>query len=166
MSKSTRHKLIFSIFLSFIFIAPEVKANFLEKVINTAPKIIQKRINKAIEKEHKTKEDRCISSESCSHLTPPDKVILEKEPDLLAISNIDKKQVTLNKGSEVGLKVGMLLNINRIVRQVKEPETGKTLKIVTEKVGKIQITRVAKKYSVGEIITGNSLIIGDIVQLE
>jgi hypothetical protein len=166
MPKNTSHKLIFLVFLSLIFITPKVKANFLEKVINTAPGIIQKKINKIIEKEDKRKEDRCISSESCSKITPPNETILEKETDLLAISNIDKKQVTLNKGSEVGLKVGMLLNINRIVRQVKEPETGKTLKIVTEKVGKIRITHVTKKSSVGEIITGNSLIIGDIVQLE
>jgi hypothetical protein len=171
MSKNNRYKLIFLIFLSFIFITPQVKASFLEKIINTAPEIIQKRINKTIEKEQNKKEDnkkedKCISSESCSHTIPTDESTAEKEQDLLAISNIDKKQVTLNKGSEVGLKEGMLLNINRIVRQVKEPETGKVLKIVTEKVGKIRITRVTKKSSIGEIITGNSLRIGDIVQLE
>lgn len=166
MPKNNRYKLIFLVFLSFIFISPKVKANFLEKIINTAPGIIQKRINKTIEKEDKKKEEKCISSESCSHTLPPDESILGKETDLLAISNIDKKQVTLNKGSEVGLKVGMLLNINRIVREVKEPETGKSLKIVTEKVGKIRLTHVTKKSSVGEIITGNSLRIGDIVQLK
>jgi hypothetical protein len=166
MPKNTSYKLIFLVFLSFILITPKVKADFLEKVINTAPGIIQKRINKTIKKEQKKKEDRCISSESCSNIIPTDESISEKETDLLAITNIEKKQATLNKGSEVGLKVGMLLNINRIVRQVKEPETGKVLKIVTEKVGKIRLTHVIKKSSIGEIITGNSLRIGDVVQLE
>lgn len=166
MTKNTSYKLIFLVFLSFILIIPKVKADFLDKVIKTAPRIIQKRINKTIEKEQKKKEDKCISSESCPNIIPPDENISEKETDLLTISSIDKKQATLNKGSEVGLKVGMLLNINRIVRQVKEPETGKTLKIVTEKVGKIRLTSVTKKYSIGEIITGTSLKVGDIVQLD
>jgi hypothetical protein len=165
MSKNNKCKLIFLIFLSCIFITPEVKANFLEKFINTAPKIIQKRINKTIEKDSTKKEESCLSSESCSHAISPKKHVSEKETDLLEISDIDGKQVTLNKGSEVGLKVGMLLAINRIVRRVSEPETGKSLKIMTEKVGKVRLIQVTKESSIGEIITGTSLRVGDVAQL-
>jgi hypothetical protein len=168
MSKIIRLKLTALIFLSFLYIAPHAKADFLNQVVNTAPKIIKKKINETIKQNIKEKnsreEESCTSNQSCPSTLAPQETVLENKKDILEISDISEKQVILNQGSEAGLKVGTLLNIHRVVRQVSDPETGKT-KTMTEKVGKIKLTKVMKGSSVGEIITGASLKIGDLPQV-
>jgi len=72
--------------------------------------------------------------------------------------------ITLNKGSNAGLKKGQNVTISRKGRVIKDPTSGETLKIDYEKIGTIQLFEVEESYAQGKIISGSGFQIGDEVQ--
>jgi hypothetical protein len=77
------------------------------------------------------------------------------------IADIDKSFVTLNKGTEGGFSKGQKVSIERVVKPIVDPQTGRTLRVVTNAVGQIQITEVGNGFAVGTIISGKGFKVGD-----
>ncbi len=81
------------------------------------------------------------------------------------VADIAGTQVIINKGSSDGFRVGMKVSIERVVRQVKDPETGEVIREVTQKIGEIKLTDVDSKSSEGTIVSSNSTFqVGDIAK--
>lgn len=80
------------------------------------------------------------------------------------VADITGNQITINKGTENGFKNGTKLSIERVVKQIKDPQTGKVLRTVTSTVGRIQLIEVSNGYSTGKIISGTGFKIGDVAK--
>ena len=73
---------------------------------------------------------------------------------ILGAADISDNQVVLNKGSQAGLRSGMVLSVERIVKTIKDPSTGKVLRVNTQPIGKLELTEVDSQSSVAKILTG------------
>jgi curli biogenesis system outer membrane secretion channel CsgG len=62
----------------------------------------------------------------------------------------DLSAIILNVGSKNGVKVGMVLNVKRAGRQVRDPDTGKVLRTIDVPVGTIAITEVDANSAIGK----------------
>lgn len=80
------------------------------------------------------------------------------------VADITGNQITINKGTENGFKNGTKLSIERVVKQIKDPQTGKVLRTVTSTVGKIQLIEVSNGYATGKIISSKGFKIGDVAK--
>ena len=90
----------------------------------------------------------------------PERVILVRG----LVADVEGSILTLNVGSSAGVKVGDILKILRSIRTVKDPATGKVLREVTQDQGQVRIDSVADGYSVGTVIAGSNIQIGDLVR--
>ncbi|MGQ9866412.1 MAG: CsgG/HfaB family protein [Pseudanabaenaceae cyanobacterium] len=77
------------------------------------------------------------------------------------VADVTGNTVTLNQGRNAGYEVGATVAIERVGREVKDPATGKVLRRVTQPVGQIQLTEVTDTYSVGRIVSGARIVVGD-----
>ena len=83
------------------------------------------------------------------------------------VADVTGTRVILNKGSAHGFRVGMKVSIERVVRQVKDPETGRVIREITEKIGEIKLIDVDNKSSEGRIVSSNyTFQVGDIALLQ
>ncbi|MEM7771865.1 MAG: CsgG/HfaB family protein [Cyanobacteria bacterium P01_A01_bin.37] len=82
------------------------------------------------------------------------------------IADITGSTLILNRGNTQGYRSGMCLSVERVVREVVDPETQEVIRQVTETVGEIQLTDVDARSSVGQITSGSSatLNVGDVAQ--
>ncbi|MCK5540300.1 MAG: penicillin-binding protein activator LpoB [Deltaproteobacteria bacterium] len=80
------------------------------------------------------------------------------------IADVDGKTITLNKGKSAGFKMGQTVTISRKGKVIKDPTTGKVLKIKYKTIGKIKLTEVEQAYSEGIVISGSGFIVGDIIR--
>jgi len=80
------------------------------------------------------------------------------------VADVDGNIIMLNKGKNAGLKTGQEVTISRKGKIIKDPETGKVLKIKYKKIGAIKLTEVEDSYAEGEIISGSGFNVGDIVR--
>lgn len=80
------------------------------------------------------------------------------------VADVTGNQVTVNKGTENGFRKGMKLSIERVVKQVKDPQTGKVLRTVTSPVGRIELIEANNGYATGKIISGTGFKIGDLAK--
>ncbi|MBC2695323.1 MAG: penicillin-binding protein activator LpoB [Desulfobacteraceae bacterium] len=80
------------------------------------------------------------------------------------VADVDGNIITLNKGKNAGLKTGQKVTISRKGKIIKDPQTGKILKIKYKKIGAIKLTEVEDSYAEGEIISGSGFNVGDIVR--
>ncbi|HKV23075.1 MAG TPA: CsgG/HfaB family protein [Candidatus Acidoferrum sp.] len=58
------------------------------------------------------------------------------------VADVSGTSLILNVGSKVGVRVGDVIAISRPVRTVKDPTTGKVLKVVTNQLGNATVTEV------------------------
>jgi curli biogenesis system outer membrane secretion channel CsgG len=86
------------------------------------------------------------------------------DTNVILIADVDDNIITLNKGSELGLIKGSKLTVKRKGKVIKDPATGKVLKIKYKTVGKIEVTESEKGYSECIVISGSGFKIGDIVK--
>lgn len=93
-----------------------------------------------------------------------DKIGTTKIELLGRIADVDKSTLIVNLGKEHGVKVGDVLNVERVVREVKDPDTGKVLREVTEVIGTVRITEVDDKSSVGTYTGAGEPKVGDRVK--
>ena len=77
------------------------------------------------------------------------------------VADVDGSVVILNVGSSHGLEAGTVLKVKRVIRTVKDPATGKVLREITGIIGEIRVDEVDKGSSVGTIISGDSVEVGD-----
>jgi curli biogenesis system outer membrane secretion channel CsgG len=76
-----------------------------------------------------------------------------------------KKEVTINVGTEAGVAAGQVFAVERVTREIKDPETGQVVRRVTEEVARFTISEVGKGYAVGKVTTGTDLQVGDLATL-
>ncbi|MEW5976173.1 MAG: CsgG/HfaB family protein [Acidobacteriota bacterium] len=80
------------------------------------------------------------------------------------IADVNGSSVVLNVGSSHGVVPGTTLRVVRVNRVVKDPATGKPLREVTEEVGTIRVDEADAISSVGAILNGQDLRVGDLVR--
>jgi len=80
------------------------------------------------------------------------------------VADVDGNIITLNKGKNAGLKTGQKVTISRKGKVIKDPQTGKILKIKYNKIGAIKLTEVEDSYAEGEVTSGSGFNVGDIVR--
>jgi curli biogenesis system outer membrane secretion channel CsgG len=77
------------------------------------------------------------------------------------VADVAGNTVILNRGSQDGFKTGMVLSIERVTREVKDPATGAVLRSVTASVGRIELTSVDARSSEGRVVSGTGMRVGD-----
>ena len=77
------------------------------------------------------------------------------------VAAADGKEIVLNIGGKSGIKVGDQMNIERISREIKDPETGKVIRRMTSPVGVIKIIDVDDQSAVGTVVSGAGFKVGD-----
>ncbi len=80
------------------------------------------------------------------------------------IADVTNHQVIINRGTGHGYQVDQILTVERVVREVKDPETGAPLREIKEPIGQVQLTDIDERSSVGVILRGTDLAIGDLAQ--
>ncbi len=80
------------------------------------------------------------------------------------VADVDGNTITLNKGKNASFKNGQTVTISRKGKVIKDPSTGKVLKIKYKTVGKIKLTEVEEAYSEGTVTSGSGFKIGDIIR--
>jgi len=82
----------------------------------------------------------------------------------VVVADVYGDVITLNKGSNAGLKKGQNITISRKGRIIKDPTSGEILKVNYDKIGTIQLTDVSESYSQGKIVSGTGFQVGDEMQ--
>jgi curli biogenesis system outer membrane secretion channel CsgG len=81
------------------------------------------------------------------------------------VADVNGQTLVLNVGAKVGLKVGMVLQVNHPGREIRDPATGKVLRRVDTALGTISITEVEDDSSVGTFTgSGGTVAVGDMVR--
>ena len=80
------------------------------------------------------------------------------------VADVDGDIITLNKGKNAGFKMGQTVSISRKSKVIKDPSTGKVLKIKYKTVGKIKLSEVEEAYSEGTVTSGSGFKVGDIIR--
>ena len=83
-----------------------------------------------------------------------DGVVADVSPDGTLIINV---------GSKGGVKTGDTLDVNRKVRDVRDPTSGKVIRSVVDKVGTLKITEVDESSAVGKFTGAGPAKVGDTV---
>ena len=91
-------------------------------------------------------------------LTPTGQKIAEGP---VVVADVDGNYVVLNKGRNGGLNEGQQVTLYRPGKTIKDPQTGKVLKVRYRKIGVIKLTTVDDTYSEGEVVSGSGFQIGD-----
>ena len=80
------------------------------------------------------------------------------------VADVDGVTLVLNVGSAAGVKVGDTLRILRVTRTVTDPATGAVLREITRELGQVRIDDVDADSSLGTVITGSGIQVGDRVR--
>ncbi|MBL1210628.1 MAG: hypothetical protein FWJ34_13350 [Geminocystis sp. GBBB08] len=84
-------------------------------------------------------------------------------PNVTAVvADVTGNTVVLNKGKSDGYHAGMKVSIERVGKEIKDPQTGKVIRSVTTPIGLVEINDVDQSSSVGTIISGTGFKVGDI----
>lgn len=83
--------------------------------------------------------------------------------DGILIADVDGKAVMLNKGANAGLAAGDTVVVKRKGKVIKDPATGKVLKVKYDNIGKIKLTSVEAGYAEGTVVSGSGFVVGDTV---
>ena len=77
------------------------------------------------------------------------------------VADVAGDVVILNKGSADGYSEGMTVSIERVSKEIKDPESGEVIRRLTEQIGTIELTDVDAKSSVGKVTSGADFQVGD-----
>jgi curli biogenesis system outer membrane secretion channel CsgG len=88
----------------------------------------------------------------------------EPSADKALIADVDGNVITLNKGKNAGFSTGQTLKVKRKGRVIKDPNTGRVLKVSYKTVGTIKLTNVEKGYAEGSIVDGSGFQVGDMAE--
>lgn len=80
------------------------------------------------------------------------------------IADVAGATLILNVGTSTGLKVGDKLIVERMVREVRDPASGKVIRAITSAVGDVTITEADASSSVGTFSGAGKPKIGDVVK--
>lgn len=82
------------------------------------------------------------------------------------VADVAGDLVILNKGSADGYREGMEVSIERVSKEIKDPETGEVIRRLTSEMGTIKLTEVDAKSSVGKVVSGTNFQTGDIATVK
>lgn len=82
----------------------------------------------------------------------------------MVVADISGGEVTLNKGGAHGFRPGMIVSVERVIKDIKDPSTGAVIRRQTQKLGQVQLTEVQPDFSVGKTITGSGFRVGDVAK--
>jgi len=87
-------------------------------------------------------------------------------PDAEAlVASVAGNTIILNKGTKEGYQEGMVVSIERVTQEVKDPQSGEVIRTLTTKLGEVQLTDVDAKSSLGQWISGTGTPqVGDIAK--
>lgn len=85
------------------------------------------------------------------------------DPSAVLIAYIDGNDVTLNKGIKAKLVPGKRYKIKRPTGTVKDPNTGRVIKVKYKTTGEIKVTAVEDTYSDGILTSNQGVEVGDVV---
>jgi hypothetical protein len=77
------------------------------------------------------------------------------------VADVAGNTVIINRGSQDGFRVGMVLSVERVSREVTDPVTGEVLRSLTVPIGRIELTDVDARSAVGTLVQGTGLQVGD-----
>lgn len=94
-----------------------------------------------------------------------DQVVSNLYP-MKVVKRNDLSQVFINRGSDGGLKTGQVLEVFSAGEELIDPDTGISLGVSEEFLGKVKITRVNPKMTVAKILEekGEGIVIGNILR--
>jgi curli biogenesis system outer membrane secretion channel CsgG len=89
----------------------------------------------------------------------------------IALQNVEGKvadvtgtQVILNVGKQNGIKVGDHFQVDRVTKEITDPNTGKVIKKLTSTIALIDVTEADKESATGNIVKGNGVRVGDSIR--
>lgn len=82
------------------------------------------------------------------------------------VADVSGNQLIINVGSSSGIHVGDVVEISRPVRTVKDPTTGKVLKVITNKIGDATVTEVDSDSSTVTLNSATPAQVGDAASSE
>jgi len=98
----------------------------------------------------------------CTQLVAAQGKVTERKLALQGrVADVSGSTIILNLGRSQGLKVGDVLRVERVVREVKDPATGAILRPITQLVGSVTITEADEQSSVGTFEGTGKPAIGD-----
>ena len=77
------------------------------------------------------------------------------------VADVTGETLILNVGSRAGVKVGDVLHVKRIGREIRDPATGKVIRRQEDALGDITITEVDDQSSVGKYTGAGKPKVGD-----
>ncbi len=103
-------------------------------------------------------------SEQLVRSSSADRITARVVPVSGLVADVDGSTLVLNVGSSVGLKVGDTLRVLRVTRTITDPATGAVLREITQELGQVRIDDVDAGSSLGTVITGSGVQVGDKVR--
>lgn len=86
-------------------------------------------------------------------------------PNITAVvADVSGSSLTLNKGGKDGFKPGMIVSVERVTKEIKDPATGQILRRQTSRIGRVQLTEVDGGSAVGKVLSGKGFKVGDIAK--
>jgi curli biogenesis system outer membrane secretion channel CsgG len=80
------------------------------------------------------------------------------------IANVIGGKIYINKGANEGVKVGDVFEVFRTGQEIRDPDTGAVLDVEEDLIGRIIITQVKEKVSIGSGQGGGGFQSGDVVR--
>ena len=85
------------------------------------------------------------------------------------VAKVRDDEVVVNVGSQKGIKINDIFNVERIIEQITDPQTGKVILERKEKIAEIKIFEVYELAAIGKITllgVGKEIEVGDLVDLQ
>ena len=80
------------------------------------------------------------------------------------VAAVDGNLVIVNVGSDAGVRVGDRMTIERVTREIRDPETDAIIRRLSSEVGAIELTDVDAISAIGRIVAGADFQAGDVVK--
>jgi hypothetical protein len=92
---------------------------------------------------------------------------MEEIPWSGSVASVNGTRITINAGTNIGLKAGLTLKLLSKGEEVIDPDDGSSLGFGEEEIGAVRITSTQERFSICEIIErGDGVKKGDFVRLE
>jgi len=100
--------------------------------------------------------------------TLANRIVIREREALYPIAVLEKegKEITLNCGSDAGLKPGQVLNVYAVGKELKDPVTGEALGHDEQLVGRVSISQLLPKFAKAKIWEDNGIVTGNILRRE
>jgi curli biogenesis system outer membrane secretion channel CsgG len=80
------------------------------------------------------------------------------------IADVTGNQVVVNVGKKNGVKVGDNLQVERVTKTIKDPNSGRVIKEVSSTIGIVNIVETDSDSATGNVAKGGGLRVGDVVK--